>query len=172
MRISFFLLLEENRNKSYKLAIINQQEFPLCLQHLSGAVTFLTGRCFMIHVIYYTRILLCSAIACCRKGCNMHLEGRNLPEDSLTVLLAHSTIAKSRVFTVMREVWQSAPPPSIHPDNQGMHKHSLCPGNTPASVSPAPALTQTPEKEAAFKTAQTLGRNMNFWKQLKKQRYT
>lgn len=79
LRLFFFGSIRGKRNKSNKLAIINQREFPLCLQHLSGTVTFLTGRCFMIHVIYYSRDLPCSAIACCRKGHNMRLEGRSVP---------------------------------------------------------------------------------------------
>lgn len=103
----FFGSIRGKRNKSNKLAIINQREFPLCLQYLSGTVTFLTGRCFMIHVIYYSRDLPCSAIACCRKGHNMCLEGRSVPEDFLMVLLSYSTTAKSRVFTAMWKVWQS-----------------------------------------------------------------
>lgn len=47
------------------------------------------------------------------------------------MLIAHSTTAKSRVFTAVRKAWQSAPHSSIHPDNQGMQKRILPPSHLP-----------------------------------------
>jgi len=64
----------------------------------------------------------------------MHVEGRNPPGHSLTVPLTHSTLAKSRFFTALREVRQPASPPSSHPGTQRMHKCIQCSRNTPTYV--------------------------------------
>lgn len=91
----------------------------------------------MIHVIYYTRVLLRSAITRCRKGHKMHLEGTNLPENPLT--------AKSRVFTAMRKARQSAPPLARIQITSG-GTNVLCVQATLLPLSSLPLLSPNPLK--------------------------
>lgn len=123
-----------NRNKSCKLAIIKQQE---------SAILSWDSYSLYWQMLYDSHHLLHQSFTVrwyCMQGHNMYLEGRNPHKGSLTVL-SSQLCSKSRAFTSMRKVWKSAPPLAhIQPTRRCTKP---CPCNTSATVLPAPALTQT-----------------------------